>query len=290
MALIDITIVPRPRDLGGFNVHRVLPYAQRRMVGPFIFLDEMGPAQFAAEQGIEVRPHPHIGLSTVTYLFDGRIMHRDTLGSAQEITPGAVNWMTAGRGIAHSERTPTDERGKPHPLHGLQSWVALPKEFETTAPAFHHHPADSLAHFTQGGIHGTVIAGRAYGEESRVAIHSPLFYVELHMPAGSRIALPDNYHERALYLLSGKLRAGGTPVAERTMPVFGHGENVMLEAETDCHLVLKGGDPFPEPRFIWWNFVASSEEAIEAAKADWESGKFGKVPGDEIEFIPLPKD
>ncbi len=289
MSVIDLTIVPRERDLGGFTVRRLLPYAKRRMVGPFIFLDQMGPADFAAGEGIDVRPHPHIGLATLTYLFEGEILHRDTLGSLQTITPGAVNWMTAGRGIAHSERMREEIKSQPHAMHGLQSWIALPKEAEETAPEFFHHAANVLPEWEQSGVQYKLIAGEAFGHAAPVKIYSPLFYVEIKMPAGSVVKLPDHYRERALFLVRGQLRAGDTDIAAGSMPVFAEGERVVLEARSDAHLVVLGGEPLSEPRFIWWNFVSSSQERIEQAKADWEAGRFGRIPGDAVEFIPLPE-
>jgi redox-sensitive bicupin YhaK (pirin superfamily) len=289
MNLIEFTIAPREKDIGGFSVHRVLPYTKRRMVGPFIFLDHMGPAQFAAQQGIDVRPHPHIGLATVTYLFAGKIMHRDTLGSIQSIVPGDVNWMTAGRGIAHSERTDADERLYPHSVHGLQSWIALPRESEETSPEFYHHHSAALPEFTLNGAKLKIIAGKAYTHEAPVKIYSPLFYVEAKMPTGTRLTLPAEYSQRALYLIKGRLRIGSTTIEPLTMPVFSETGNVTIEAEIPSHVILLGGDPFPEQRFIWWNFVSSSEERILQAKADWKAGHFGLIPGDDKEFIPLPE-
>ena len=288
MPLIDLTIAAREKDLGGFSVRRLLPYAQRRMVGPFIFLDHMGPAQFEAGHGIDVRPHPHIGISTVTYLFEGEIHHRDTLGYDQTITPGAVNWMTAGRGIAHSERTTADDKGRPHPLHGIQSWVALPKSHEQVAPGFRHHASDSLPEFTLPGAQLKLIAGQAYGYEAPTAILSEQFYLEVKLEAGASFALPTDYTERALYLVSGSLRIGNATVAPLTMPVFAPGEAITVTALEAAHFMLLGGEPFTEKRYIWWNFVASSEEAIEQAKLDWTAGKFGTIPNDDKEFIPLP--
>lgn len=288
MPLIDLTIAPREKDLGGFSVRRLLPYVKRRMVGPFIFLDHMGPAQFEAGHGIDVRPHPHIGLSTVTYLFEGQIHHRDTLGYDQAITPGAVNWMTAGRGIAHSERTTADDKGRPHPLHGIQSWVALPKSHENVAPEFHHHASDALPEFTLPGAKLKLIAGSAYGHEAPVTIHSPLFYLEVFLDAGATFTLPVEYKERALYLVTGQLRIGNETIAPLHMPIFTDGEIINVMAEQPSHFMLLGGEPFTEQRYIWWNFVASSEDAIEQAKLDWSAGKFGAIPGDDKEFIPLP--
>lgn len=288
MSLIELTIEPREKDLGGFSVRRILPFAKRRMVGPFIFLDHMGPAQFAAGHGMDVRPHPHIGLATVTYLFEGELFHRDTLGSAQEILPGAVNWMTAGCGIAHSERTGVEERARPHAAHGLQSWVALPKEYEEIPAEFHHHAANTLPEFTHGRVRFKLICGRALGHEAPVKVYSPIFYLEVYMPAGTRFSLPPEYRERALYLVSGKIRIGDRTISPLTLPVFEAGSNIHIEAAEDAHLILLGGEPFSEPRFIWWNFVSTSEERIVQAKEDWQHGKFGSVFGDDKEFIPLP--
>ncbi|MDX2112295.1 MAG: pirin family protein [Alphaproteobacteria bacterium] len=288
MSLIELTIEPREKDLGGFSVRRILPFAKRRMVGPFIFLDHMGPAQFTAGHGLDVRPHPHIGLSTVTYLFEGEIQHRDTLGSNLAISPGAVNWMTAGRGIVHSERTDVAQRAGASRLHGLQSWVALPKEFEEIAPEFHHHGAATLPEFSLGGAQLKLICGRAFGHEAPVKVYSPIFYVDVQMPAGSSMALPPEYRERALYLVSGKLRIGSNIISPLTLPVFEAGGDIRIEALEEARFVLLGGEPFAEPRFIWWNFVSTSEDRIAQAKEDWQQGRFGTVPGDDKEFIPLP--
>ncbi len=289
MHLIDLTIVPQPKDLGGFSVRRILPSAQRQMVGPFIFLDHMGPATFASGEGINVRPHPHIGLATVTYLFQGEVLHRDSIGSEQVITPGAVNWMIAGSGIVHSERTSLEEKNKLHHAHGLQSWIALPKEFEEMPPEFHHHPADTLPEWTQSGVTLKMVAGSACGYEAPVTIYSPMFYVEVKMQAGTRLKLPVEYRERAIYLIDGTLRIGDTNISPETMTVFMQGETIILEAKMPVHLMLLGGEPLSEPRFIEWNFVSSSLERIAQAKADWKAGLFDKVAGDEIEFIPLPE-
>lgn len=288
MTALDLVITPREHDLGGFTVRRVLPYAKRRMVGPFIFFDEMGPADFPPQEGIDVRPHPHIGLATVTYLFEGEIFHRDTLGSANAITPGAVNWMTAGSGIAHSERTSPATRHHTHRLHGIQSWVALPKEAEETAPAFHHHAASSLPEFKLPGITLRLIAGSMYGHQAPVSTASPLFYIEALMQPGSTLTLPKDYRERAVYLVEGGLRIGSTIIKPQTMPVFAPDDTVVMEAELPSRLMLLGGEPLSEPRFIWWNFVSSSEERILQAQEDWKAGHFGLIPGDDREFIPLP--
>lgn len=290
MSLIELTIPGREADLGELTVRRLLPWQRRRMVGPFIFLDHMGPAHFDPGHGMDVRPHPHIGLSTVTYLFDGAIVHKDTLGSDTTITPGAVNWMTAGRGISHSERTGADERGRPHNVHGLQSWVALPREYEESAPSFYHHAAATLPTLDLRGVRIRVVAGEAFGMTAPTPTFSPLFYVEAHMDAGAVLDLPAQYSERALYVIGGQVRAGGTDVAPYSMPVFTPGGPVRIEAVTPAHVMLLGGEPLPEKRFIWWNFVSTSAERIEQAKADWTAGRFGTIPGDSAEFIPLPPD
>ncbi len=289
MILNTLTIVPRPKDLGGFSVRRILPSTLRQMVGPFIFLDHLGPATFQPGEGINVRPHPHIGLATVTYLFQGEVLHRDSLGSEQVIKPGAINWMTAGRGIVHSERTIPEEKDKLHHAHGLQSWIALPTEHEEMSPTFHHHPADSLPEWTEAGVTLKLLAGSAYGYEAPVTIYSPMFYVEVKMPAGSRLKLPIEYRERAIYLVEGGLRIGDTRIEPQTMTVLGQDQIISLEAEIPSHLMLLGGAPLSELRFIEWNFVSSSLERIAQAKQDWQEGRFGKVPGDELEFIPLPE-
>jgi len=289
MGLIDLTITPAEKNLGGFSVRRVLPAAKQRMVGPFIFLDHIGPANFAPGKGIDVRPHPHIGLATVTYLFEGHLMHLDSLGSSQLITPGATNWMTAGRGIVHSERSGQDARTHPHALHGMQSWVALPKEYEETTPEFHHHPAATLPDFSISGVNLKLIAGAAYGHTAPVKIYSPLFYLEARMQPGSRLTLPNEYSERAIYLVDGALRIGAQHIAAKTMPIFAAADTIVVESENHSHLILLGGDPLPEPRFIWWNFVSSSQARIEQAKQDWKAGRFATVPGDEKEFIALPE-
>lgn len=286
---IDLTIESRVKDIGGFTVGRILPYSKQRMVGPFIFLDHMGPASFPPEQGLDVRPHPHIGLSTVTYLFEGEIFHRDTIGSAQAITPGAANWMTAGRGIAHSERTPPVERSHAHSVHGLQSWVALPKEFEECAPEFHHHPASTLPEFNIKGANVHLIAGRAYGQEAPVKIYSPLCYAAVTMQAGSSFEITADYAERALYLLEGGLKIGGTKILAKTMPVFTRNERIIVEADMPSRFMLLAGEPLAEPRYIDWNFVSSSKERLMQAKEDWQAQRFGKIPGDDKEFIPLPE-
>jgi len=285
--LIELVIEQRRRDLGGFEVGRVLPFAQRRMVGPFIFLDRMGPAQFAAgiPRSVDVRPHPHIGLSTLTYLFEGEIMHRDSVGSEQAIRPGEVNWMVAGRGITHSERFERARREGGR-MDGLQAWVALPKEHEETEPAFFHHEVAELPEDHDKADRRRLIAGEAYGARSPVRTHSPLFYVYCELAAGAREALPGGYAERAAYVISGEIEAEGRRFTEGQLLVFAPGEAV-LHAHTPARLMLLGGEPVGE-RFIEWNFVSSSKARIEQAKADWRAGRMKLPDLDDQEFIPLP--
>lgn len=290
MSLIELTIPSREADIGGFHVRRLLPWVKRRMLGPFIFLDHMGPAQMGIGEGMDVRPHPHIGLATVTYLFEGEIIHKDTLGSDQAITPGAVNWMTAGQGISHSERTGADERGHLHNVHGLQSWVALPKECEEKAPEFFHHESSAIPYLELRGVTLRVIAGEAYGMTSPTKIYSPLFYVDVQMEAGASLELPPQYLERGAYVINGQVRVGADKIEPQTLPVFLPQGHVKIEADTKAHFVLLGGEPMSEKRFIWWNFVSTSQERIEQAKEDWTQGRFGKIPGDSQEFVPLPID
>jgi redox-sensitive bicupin YhaK (pirin superfamily) len=285
---IELTIEARPRKIDGFSVGRVLPSAARRLVGPFIFFDHMGPAELAPGNGVDVRPHPHINLATVTYLFDGEILHRDSLGSQQIIEPGAINWMTAGRGIVHSERTPPEVRRTGSRLHGIQLWVALPKEHEETAPEFHHHPAETLPELEDDGVRIRVLAGSAYGEISPVRTFSPLFYAEASLPAGGMLPLPPEHEERASYVIEGLICCGAERAGAQRMLVFSRGATAVLRAEAASRVVLVGGSPIG-PRHIWWNFVSSSKERIEQAKRDWKEGRFSKVPGDEKEFIPLPE-
>jgi redox-sensitive bicupin YhaK (pirin superfamily) len=284
--MIDLIIDARARDLGGFQVGRLLPSVQRRLVGPFIFFDHMGPAELAPGHGMDVRPHPHIGLATVTYLFEGEIVHRDSLGSHQAIRPGDINWMTAGRGIVHSERTGPQARAQGSRVEGLQLWVALPTADEETAPAFHHHPAATLPTVELAGAHLRVLAGTAYGQTSPVRTFSPLFYVDASIPAGATLAVPDEHEERAAYIVKGAVEHAGPG----RMLVFTPGAHVQLHAEADTRLVLLGGAPLDGPRHMFWNFVSSSRERLEQAKQDWKAQRFAKVPGDDIEFIPLPKD
>jgi hypothetical protein len=282
---IELTIEPRLRSLGEFDVRRVLPSAERRMVGPFVFLDHMGPAVFPPGKGIAVRPHPHIGLATITYLFEGEIMHRDSLGFVQLIQAGAVNLMTAGRGIVHSERASDDLAVTSH-LHGIQSWLALPLELEEMEPGFIHYPSASLPELTLGGATVRVIMGAAYGARSPVATFSPTLYLEVRLPAGSELALPNDLSERAAYVTEGAVTVGGEEYREGTMLVARTDADVRLRASVPSRVMVVGGEPLGR-RHIWWNFVSSSKERIEQAKRDWAESRMGKVPGDD-ELIPLP--
>jgi redox-sensitive bicupin YhaK (pirin superfamily) len=289
MSNVERIFAPRSHDVGGLMVGRVLPYVERRMVGPFIFLDHIGPASMPAGQALDVRPHPHIGLSTLTYLFDGEIYHRDNLGNAIEITPGGVNWMTAGRGIAHSERTSADERKIAHNLHGLQFWVALPKASEEVAPEFAHYDASAIPQLKLDGAELRIVAGDAYDLRSPVKVYSPLFFVEAHLKAGATLALPNTFADQSVYVIDGAVEADGARVDPRTMVVFNRSSKVSVKAISDSHIVLVGGEPFSEPRHIWWNFVSSSKDRIEQAKDDWRNERFARIPGDDQEFIPLPE-
>lgn len=283
------SIPPRVHDLGGgFTVKRLLPHAQRRSVGPFVFFDHIGPAALSADQAMDVRPHPHIGLATVTYLWEGAIEHRDSLGSLQEINPGDVNWMTAGRGIVHSERTPGRLRGRPQRMHGLQTWVALPKEHEEAAPAFAHHPAATLPVVELPGARLVVVAGHGFGARSPVRVLVDTLYVSIELQAGCALAIPAEHAERALYPVEGELALDGEPLAADHLAVLEPGTEPLLRAGTDARVMLLGGAPLDGPRFIWWNFVSSSRERIEQAKADWRADAMGQVPG-EHERIPLPE-
>jgi redox-sensitive bicupin YhaK (pirin superfamily) len=280
---------PHVKDLGGFTVKRLLPAHPHKMVGPFIFFDHFGPATFAPGQGLDVRPHPHIGLATVTYLFDGAIFHRDSLGSMQAIHPGDVNWMTAGQGIAHSERTPEDLRKSGGSLHGIQTWVALPKDHERAPASFEHHPAASLPTITMPGVTLRVIAGAAFGKTSPAGTLSDVFYVVAEMEAGSRLAIPTEHEERAVYAAEGEITIEGEPLESRHMGVLPRGREITIEATATARVMLLGGKPMDGDRFIWWNFVASSREAIDEAKQRWREQRFGSIP-DETEWIPLPDE
>jgi redox-sensitive bicupin YhaK (pirin superfamily) len=278
---------PHIKDIGGLEVRRLLPSQTHQMVGPFIFFDHMGPAEFAPGQGIDVRPHPHIGLATVTYLFEGAIMHRDSLGSVQRIEPGAVNWMTAGRGIVHSERSDVAERTNGSRLHGIQTWVALPKAHEQTAPGFSHHAQSTLPLITQTGVEMRLIVGSAFGRKAPVEVFSGIFYLAVDMDADAAFDLPPEHEERAVYVVEGSVRIAGTAVAPLHLAVLPADTTVRIEAATPARLMLLGGEKMDGERFIWWNFVASSRELIEEASERWRRQEFAAVPG-ETEFIPLP--
>ena len=286
--MIELVIDQRRRDLGGFEVGRVLPYAQRRMVGPFIFFDHMGPVAFerGMPRSVDIRPHPHIGLSTVTYLFEGEVMHRDSVGSAQAIRPGEVNWMTAGRGITHSERF-EKARAEGGPLHGVQAWVALPQADEETDPAFFHHAGADLPTFEQTGARGRLIAGEAFGMRATVRTHSPLFYVHWELDTGAKVQLPDEHRERAVYVVAGSIETDGGLVDAGRMVVFAPGQAALATATARSTVMALGGESVG-PRFIEWNFVSSSQERIEQAKADWRAGRMKLPDFDHDEFIAYP--
>jgi redox-sensitive bicupin YhaK (pirin superfamily) len=279
----------RQRDLGGFTVRRVLPAQGRQMLGPFIFFDHLGPTQFEPGHGIDVRPHPHIALATVTYLFAGSLEHRDSLGNVRVIRPGDVNWMTAGRGIAHSERTPHLARAAGEKIHGIQSWVALPDGHEDVEPDFIHYPADILPQRTQDGVALSVIAGEAFGLRSPVLTLWPTLYVHAHLARDAILEMPAGHEERGIYVASGELEVGESRIGEGQLAVLQPGENPTLRAVGETRAMLLGGQRFPTPRHIWWNFVASSPERIALAKERWVKRQFTAVPG-ETEFIPLPPE
>ncbi|WP_181706230.1 pirin family protein [Chthonobacter rhizosphaerae] len=284
---IETVIVPRARDLGGFEVRRALPAAGRRMVGPFVFLDQMGPAEFITGQGIDVRPHPHIGLATVTYLYQGEIMHRDSLGTELPIRPGDVNWMTAGRGITHSERTSPALKASGSSLFGIQSWVALPKAHEETAPAFAHVGKADLPALEAEGKKVRMIAGSLWGLTSPVETLHETIYADAILSAGASLPIPATHEERAIYTLSGTVTIAGDAFGPGRLLVFRPGDAITVTAAEDARVLVLGGEPMDGPRHIWWNFVSSDPDRIEAAKAAWKAGAFPKVPGDG-EFIPLP--
>ena len=285
---LETIIVPRPRDIGGFEVRRVLPSAERRSVGPFVFFDQMGPAELAPGSGIDVRPHPHIGLATVTYLFAGTIVHRDSLGNVQSIEPGAVNWMTAGRGIVHSERSDDELRKQRQKLYGIQIWVALPKQYEETDPDFTHYAAELLPQVEGEGKTVRVIAGSLFGKASPVKTFSKLFYGDTVCRPGASLLLDNEHEERGIYLLEGIVEIAGQTFEPGRLLVFSSGDKVRVKAISAARLLLFGGEPLDGPRQLWWNFVSSSRERVEQAKVDWKGGRFAPVPGDS-EFIPLPE-
>ncbi len=285
---LEQVIVPRARDLGGFEVRRALPAASKQMVGPFIFFDQMGPAEFLLGTGLDVRPHPHIGLATVTYLFDGEITHRDSLGTELAIRPGELNLMSAGRGIVHSERTSAEERAKGPRLFGIQAWAALPKSDEEGEPQFAHYGAGELPRITGDGKTVRVIMGSLYGQSSPTAFPHACFYAEAVLAPGTVLPLDPDYEERAIYLATGEVDIAGQVFSAGRLLVFKPGDRISVLATSQARLLLIGGEPMDGPRHIWWNFVSSSKDRIEAAKADWKAKRFAPVPSDADEFIPLP--
>ena len=290
---LETLIVPRARDIGGFDVRRALPSPKRQMVGPFIFFDQMGPAEFITDGGIDVRPHPHIGLGTVTYLYQGEFEHRDSIGTHQMIYPGEVNWMTAGRGVTHSERTSEETRATRNKLFGIQTWIALPEDKEDIAPDFEHHKEAALPVITDTGVTARLILGEAYGETSPVTMHSETFYADVVLAAGASFPLPDNHEDRGIYVTEGSIEVAGDTFEAGRMMVFRPGDAISAKAGPQgARLMVLGGATMNEKRYIWWNFVSSSKDKIEEAKeawmaADWENGPFQLPPGDDAEHIPI---
>jgi len=280
---------PHTKDLGGFEVRRLLPAYPQKMIGPFIFFDHMGPARFPVSHGVDVRPHPHIGLATVTYLFEGALMHRDSLGTTQRIRPGDVNWMTAGRGIVHSERTPQEDRAAGARLHGIQTWVALPLKDEQTEPSFEHLPKAMLPNVSDKGVDLHVVAGTAFGQRAPTPVFSDTLYVSVTLSAGGKLGVPPDHEERAAYVVSGDVTVAGMPLDPFHVAVLPAGGTIEIEATSPARVMLFGGAKMDGDRLIWWNFVASSRDLMEAAKQRWREQRFGAVP-DESEFIPLPED
>ncbi|MCH8554118.1 MAG: pirin family protein [Schleiferiaceae bacterium] len=289
MSNIDFIIEERAADIGNFLVGRLLPFRQKRTVGPFVFIDHMGPEEMGPDQNLEVGPHPHIGLSTLTYLFEGAILHRDSLGTSHEITPGAVNWMTAGKGVVHSERTPNHHRGKQKTLHGFQIWVALPKELEDCEPSFYHITAEELPTWKEADIAFKLIAGSAFGKTAPVPVHSDLYFIELRSEAATTATIGDGiYGESALYILQGEVKANGQTFGPKQLLVTKEAAMCHFEMGPNTIVYLFGGTPFPEERYIDWNFVATSKETLKKAKHDWENKNFPAVPGDN-DYVPYPK-
>ncbi|RWK36177.1 pirin family protein [Mesorhizobium sp.] len=285
---IELMVIPNAKDIGGFQVRRALPTAKRRLVGPFIFFDRMGPAILRAGQALDVRPHPHIGLSTVTYLFDGKIRHRDSLGTEMVIQPGDVNLMTAGRGIVHSERTPQELRGAPMSVSGLQTWLALPDDKEEVDPIFENTAAMRLPEIDAEGVSGRVVIGAFSGLRSPVVTASDTLYADLSLAPGASVKIPADAEERAIYTLQGEVSISGDRFPAERLLVFRPGDEIVVSSQGGAHFMLFGGASLGSKRYIWWNFVSSSKERIEQAKEEWKTGRFDIVPGDEEEFIPLP--
>ncbi|MBX4957573.1 pirin family protein [Rhizobium lentis] len=294
MDAIETLIIPRARDLGGFEVRRALPAPKRQMVGPFIFFDQAGPAELLTGQGVDVRPHPHIGLGTVTYLYRGDFHHRDSTGADQIIRPGELNWMVAGRGVSHSERTSAAARGGPNSLFGIQTWLALPESHEDVTPSFEHHAKNALPMIEDNGISARLILGSAYGEQAPARMFSETFYADVELAPAARLPMPDEHEDRAIYIVDGSISVAGQEFGAMQMMVFRPGDRITVAAgEKGARIMILGGATFSGPRYIWWNFVASSKERIEEAKAEWRAGKWGEgrfdLPiGDRGEFIPLP--
>ena len=288
-ASVEQIIVPRSKDIGGFEVRRVLPSRERRTIGPFVFFDQMGLGHFKAGRGLDVRPHPHIGLATITYLYSGEIMHRDSLNTKQVIRPGAVNLMTAGRGIVHSERSPEDSRATDSELFGLQAWIALPRAFEESDPDFSHHSADELPVIEDGGARARVLAGSAYGEIASVPVKSETLYVDLHLQPGASLPIDSPHEERGLYIAEGSIEVDGQTYPAGQLLVLKHGAHFTIGSRTGARVALLGGEPLDGPRHLWWNFVHSDKARIEQAKADWVAGRFDQVI-DDSDWIPLPDD
>ncbi|MFU0506471.1 pirin family protein [Pseudaminobacter sp. NGMCC 1.201702] len=285
---LELMVIANAKDIDGFEVRRALPTAKRRLVGPFIFFDRMGPAILRAGKALDVRPHPHIGLSTVTYLFDGKIRHRDSLGTEMVISPGDVNLMTAGRGIVHSERTPEELRGAPMSVSGLQTWIALPDHKEEIAPVFENTASAALPEFSAEGVRGRVVIGSFEGHRAPVTTYHDTLYVDVRLDPGARIRIPADAEERAIYVLEGTVTISGDRFPSDRLLVFRPGDEIVVSADNGAHFMLFGGASLGSPRHIWWNFVSSSKERIEQAKEEWKTGRFDIVPGDETEFIPLP--
>jgi len=286
---IELMVIPNAKDIGGFEVRRALPTAKRRLVGPFIFFDRMGPAILRAGNALDVRPHPHIGLATVTYLFDGKIRHRDSLGTEMVIEPGDVNLMTAGRGIVHSERTPEELRGAPMSMSGLQTWLALPDGKEEIAPVFENTAAARLPEIDDSGVSGRVVLGDFAGLRSLVKVASETLYADLRLAPGASVRIPAEAEERAIYTLEGEVSIAGDRFPPERLLVFKPGDEIVVSSENGAHFMLFGGASLGSKRYIWWNFVSSSKERIEQAKEEWKTGRFDIVPGDDKEFIPLPE-